>query len=131
VEAPKFGEEVSDFVRFNAPKPKPAEGNALRGVVLKVDRFGNLVTNITPADVPLLFQPQPPAFKIVIGKREITEMKPAYALGAPGEVFGILGSMGYLEIAANRGSAAQIVGVGKGSDVNVVVEGAAAAVNGQ
>src|SRR6266513_2460018 len=73
----KFGEEITDFVRFNAPKPKAVDANTLRGVVLKVDRFGNLVTNITPADAPLLFQPQPPHFKIVIGKREITEMKPA------------------------------------------------------
>ena len=39
--------------------------------------------------------------------------------------------MGYLEIAANRGSAAQIVGVGKGSDVSIVLEGAVAASNGQ
>ncbi len=131
VEAAKFGEEVEDFVRFNAPKPKPADGDSLRGVVLKVDRFGNLITNITPADAPLLFQSQPPAFKIVVGKREITEIKPAYASGTPGEVFGILGSMGYLEIAANRGSAAQIVGVGKGSDVSIVLEGAVAASNGQ
>jgi hypothetical protein len=39
--------------------------------------------------------------------------------------------MGYLEIAANRGSAFQIVGAGKGSDVSVVLEGAAAAGHGQ
>ena len=48
-----------------------------------------------------------------------------------GEVFGILGSMGYLEIAANRGAATQIVGVGKGTDVNIVMESSAAAANGQ
>jgi S-adenosyl-L-methionine hydrolase (adenosine-forming) len=131
VDPAKFGEEVDDFVRFNAPKPKPGERNTLRGVVLKVDRFGNLITNITPQDAPLLFQPQPPAFKILVGKREITEIRMNYAQGTPGEVFGILGSMGYLEIAANRGSAAQTVGAGKGSDVNVVLEGAAAAGNGQ
>jgi hypothetical protein len=39
--------------------------------------------------------------------------------------------MGYLEIAANRASAAQIIGSGKGSEVNIVLEGAAAASNGQ
>jgi len=98
--------------------------------VLKIDRFGNLVTNITPEDVPALFQEEPPAFKIMVGKREITEIKATYALGAPGEVFGILGSMGYLEIAANRGAATQILGVGKGSDVNILFEDAAAATNG-
>jgi S-adenosylmethionine hydrolase len=126
----KFGEEISDFVRFNAPKPKP-DGNTLRGVVLKVDRFGNLVTNITRQDVPLLFVEEPAPFKILVGKREITEIKMNYAQGAPGQVFGILGSMGYLEIAANRGSAAQLVGVGKGSDVNIVLKGAVAVGNGQ
>jgi S-adenosylmethionine hydrolase len=131
VDTEKFGEEIHDFVRFNAPKPKAAGGNTLRGVVLKVDRFGNLVTNITPEDAPMLFEAQPAPFKILIGKREITEIRLNYAEGAPGEVFGILGSMGYLEIAANRGSAAQALGVGKGSDVNVILEGAAAAGNAQ
>jgi len=46
-----------------------------------------------------------------------------YAEGAPGEVFGILGSMGFLEVATNRGSAYQMLGAGKGSEVNVVMEG--------
>jgi S-adenosylmethionine hydrolase len=58
-------------------------------------------------------------------------MRMNYAEGAPGEVFGILGSMGYLEIAANRGAAVQITGAGKGSEVNVVLEGVVAAGNGQ
>ena len=131
VEAAKFGEEITDFVRFNAPKPKPVDAQTLRGVVLKVDRFGNMVTNFTPQDVPALFQAEPLAFKIVVGKREITEIHSSYAEGAPNTVFGILGSMGYLEIAANRGAAAQIIGVGKGSEVNIVLEGATAAANGQ
>jgi len=131
VDPAKFGEEVTDFVRFSAPKPKAVNESTLRGVVLKVDRFGNLITNITPQDAPMLFTEEPTAFKIVVGKREITEIKSAYALGAPGEVFGILGSMGYLEIAANRGAAAQLMGVSKGTDVNIVLGEAAAAGNGQ
>ena len=131
VDHEKFGDEITDFVRFNAPRPKVIDPKTIRGVVLKVDRFGNLVTNITPQDVPLLFQPEPPVFKIVVGKSEVTGMKTNYAEGAPGEVFGILGSMGYLEIAANRGAAAQLVTAGKGTEVNVVLEGAAAVGNRQ
>jgi S-adenosylmethionine hydrolase len=130
VDPEKFGEEVTDFVRFNAPKPKPVNESTLRGVVLKADRFGNLITNITPEDAPMLFTQPAAAFKIVVGKREVTEIKTSYAEGAPGEVFGILGSMGYLEIAANRTSAAQLLGVGKGTDVNLVLGEAAAAGNG-
>ena len=131
VDSAKFGDEISDYIRFNAPKPKPVDGNTLRGVILKVDRFGNLVTNFTPQDVPAIFGATPPSFKIVVGKSEVTEIHANYAEGAPNTVFGILGSMGYLEIAANRAAAAQIVGVGKGSEVTIVLEGAAAAVNGQ
>ena len=53
VDSQKFGEEVEEYVRFNAPKPKAVDENRLRGVVLKVDRFGNLITNITPQDAPM------------------------------------------------------------------------------
>ncbi len=130
VDSLKFGEEVEDYVRFSAPKPKAVDENRLRGVVLKVDRFGNLITNITPQDAPLLLGAETKAFKIVIGTREITEVHNAYAEGAPGEVFGILGSMGFLEIAANRGAAAQLTGAGKGSDVTIVLGEAAAAGKG-
>jgi len=131
VDHEKFGEEITDFVRFNAPRPKPTDANTIRGVVLRVDRFGNLITNFAPQDAPALFQQMPPAFKIIVGKREISVMRSNYAEGAPGEVFGILGSMGYLEIVANRSSAAQLVGSGKGTEVQLILEGATAATNGQ
>ncbi len=127
VESQKFGDEIEDYVRFNAPKPKAVDQNRIRGVVLKVDRFGNLITNITPQDVPVLFGDGAKAFKIKVGSREITEMHNAYAEGAPGEVFGVLGSMGFLEIAANRGAAAQLTGAGKGADVSIILGEAAAA----
>ena len=125
VDSHKFGDEIEDYVKFAAPKPKPAGENKIRGVVLKIDRFGNLVTNVTAADVPALFAAKPGAFKIVVGSREITDIRAAYAEGAPGEVFGILGSMGYLEIVANRAAAAQITGAGKGSEVSIILGAAA------
>jgi S-adenosylmethionine hydrolase len=130
VDSEKFGDEITDFVRFNAPKPKSVDG-ALRGVVLKVDRFGNLVTNITPQDAPMIFGADPAPFKISVGQHQITEIHSNYSEGSPGEVFGILGSMGYLEIAADRGSAAKIIGTGKGSEVKLSLPGTAAASSGK
>jgi S-adenosylmethionine hydrolase len=127
VEVSKFGEEITDFVRFAAPKPKKLNDKLTKGVILKADKFGNLITNIRPQDVPELFLDEPPEFKILVGKHEVTKMKKAYAQGTPGEVFGILGSMGYLEIATNRGAAARMLGADKGSDVGVLLEGGAAA----
>ena len=129
VDVQKFGDEIEDYVRFAAPKPKAVAENRLRGVVLRADRFGNLITNVTPEDVPALFAAQPGAFRIVVGSHEVTTIRGAYAEGEPGEVFGILGSMGYLEIVANRAAAAQLTGAGKGSEVSILL-GESAAGNG-
>jgi S-adenosyl-L-methionine hydrolase (adenosine-forming) len=125
VEADRFGEEITDYVRFSAPKPKSISERGFKGVVLKTDKFGNLITNITPKDIPQLFEPTPPPFRIVVGKAEITKMKTAYAQATPGEVFGILGSMGYLEISANRAAANRVAAADRGSDVSVVLGDAA------
>jgi len=122
VEGAKFGDEITDYIRFAAPKPKPVSDKLLKGVILKVDKFGNLITNITPADLPQLFAPDPPPFKVLIAKHEITKMTKSYSEGAPGEVFVVLNSGGFLEIACHRGSAAHIVGAGKGSDCGVLFE---------
>jgi len=131
VDSAKFGDEVSDYVRFNPPKPKLVDPKTIRGIVLKVDRFGNLITNFTPQDIPWLVQANPSAFRLTVGKCEVTEIRTNYAEGMPGQVFGILGSMGYLEIAANRASAAQLASAAKGTEVNIMSEGAVAASNGK
>ncbi len=118
-----FGDEVTDYVRFAAPRPKPADERTLRGIVLKVDRFGNLITNIAPQDAPALAASNASGFKITVaGKGPITRICASYAEGTPGEAFGVWGSMGLLEIAANRGSAAQLIGAGKGAEVNVTMD---------
>ena len=127
VDPAKFGDEITDYVRFAAPQVKVAPDRSLRGIVLKIDRFGNLVTNIRPSDAPQIFGENPPPFRITAGKHEITEICTHYAQGAPGKAFAILGSMGYLEISANRGTAAKLLGLGKGAEVALWLEGAAAA----
>src|SRR5215470_4575393 len=40
-----LGRPVSDIVRLDMPAPE-SSGDTIRGVVVRVDRFGNLVTNI-------------------------------------------------------------------------------------
>ncbi len=125
VDSHKFGDEIEDYVKFAAPKPKATEKGRMRAVVLKVDRFGNLITNLTPQDAPAIFAPGA-KFKITVGNKEITRICQFYAEGKPGEVFGIIGSMGFLEIVANRGAASQLSGAGKGAEVSIFLGAAAA-----
>jgi S-adenosyl-L-methionine hydrolase (adenosine-forming) len=118
VEPNKFGEPVEDYVRFTAPRARAGEANQVKGIVLKVDKFGSLITNLTPADVPEIFGGE---FKMNVGNATITKLASNYAEGAKGEVFAILGSGGLLEISVNKGSAAQAAGAGKGSEVVVTM----------
>ena len=120
VEVSKLGDEITDYVRFLAPKPKASGPNAWKGVVLKIDKFGNIITNISPIDIPQLFQPAA-AFKITVGKAEATQLRSSYVEGDQGEVFAIIGSTGFLEICANKSPASRLAGVGKGNEVVVTV----------
>jgi S-adenosylmethionine hydrolase len=55
--------------------------------------------------------------KIRVGQSEVAAIRGAYGEGQPGEVFGVLNSMGLLEIACNRGSAAHVTRAGRGAEV--------------
>lgn len=123
VDTVKFGDEITDFVRFAAPKPKPAGANAWKGIVLKTDKFGNLVTNISPRDIPQIFDGSSKAFKLAVGKAEVSKLCASYAEGGQGELFAILGSTGFLEISANKGAASRLAGADKGSEVAITIAG--------
>ena len=112
-----FGEIITDFVRFTLPKAKPA-GNAVKGVVLRVDSFGNLVTNLTADDVPAAAAASG-VIKLAVNGKEVRKFSRTFALGDPGEPIALLGSAGYLEIAINRGNAARTLGANRGTEVTL------------
>jgi S-adenosyl-L-methionine hydrolase (adenosine-forming) len=123
VDAIKFGEEITDYTRFAAPRPKAAGPHLWKGVVLKTDKFGNLITNFTPKDVPEVFDGSARGFRIAVGKAEVTKLCTSYSAGNAGEIFAILGSAGFLEISANKGAASRLTGADRGSEVSLSLGG--------
>ena len=61
----EFGPEISDYVRLPLPAVERIGENSLRGVVLKVDKFGNLITNLGEQEVPALFATTAPKLQVV------------------------------------------------------------------
>ncbi len=116
-QTPSFGEEITDYVRFSLPKPKPA-GGALKGVVLRVDHFGNLMTNFAVEDLPpgILAGGK---FTLRVGNKEVRQLVQTYAQGNSGEPFAILGSSGFLEISVNKGNAARALEAQRGAEVTM------------
>ena len=121
VAPPEFGPEISDYVRLQRPDVERIGDNNLRGEVLRVDKFGNLITNISAQAAPALFGASPPAFSLLIAGQTITRLCASYAEGGEDEVFAIVGSSGYLEIAAKRASAAEKLAAGVGTPVGVSI----------
>ena len=120
VDPSEFGPEISDYVRFPLRQVEHVSANSLRGEVMKVDKFGNLITNISEIDAPGLFV-EAPAVSILIAGQTIARVCRSYAEGAGDELFGIVGSSGYLEIAARQASAAEKLGADVGTPVGVVL----------
>jgi hypothetical protein len=87
-------------------------------MVLRVDHFGNLITNLTATEMPPLTSADA-KFTIRAGNGEITKIVPTFAKGEPGEAVGIIGSSGYLEISVNKGQASRMLGAGRGAEVTV------------
>jgi S-adenosylmethionine hydrolase len=109
-----FGPRLQSYRKRDFPKIRRTE-RGVRGTILYVDKFGNLMTNI----------PARPALKrgvLRIGKREIRRFQTSYTSGRPGEPFVIANSLGLLEVAAASGSAAEILGAGRGRTVDVFLK---------
>ena len=110
-----MGEEITDFKRFLMPRPKEGDGG-LRGVVLKVDSFGNLITNFRAEDLSPESMERG-ELKLQVGNHSITRLVPTFAQGNAGEAVAYIGSSGYLEVAVNKGSASKTLAIGRGTPV--------------
>jgi hypothetical protein len=114
----RFGKRIRDYARLESLEPRKLRGQTWRGVVLKVDRFGNLITSFHVRQFPDV-KTNPVEFRA--GRRRIRRLALTYADTRPGELFALVGSSGYLEIAANQLSAAQALGIRAGDPVELEV----------
>jgi S-adenosyl-L-methionine hydrolase (adenosine-forming) len=114
-QAASMGDEITDHKQFAMPKPKAADGG-LKGVVLRVDSFGNLITNFRPEDLPASAV-ENGAVQFQIGSQTVSRLVDTFANGSPGELFAYIGSNGFVEFAVNRGNASKTLGAGRGVPV--------------
>ena len=104
IDPSSLGPRISDPVRLSTSRNPQ---------VIHIDHFGNLITNITRDSY------KEGATLVVNGKR-IGAFRNFFgeAVGEAGEPFAIWGSAGFLEIAVNGRSAAEILGVNRGDEIH-------------
>jgi S-adenosylmethionine hydrolase len=110
-----FGEVITDFARFALPRPKTQDGT-MRGAVLRVDHFGNLITNFTLEDLPETMR-RPGAIKFSVAGKPVNQFVETFAKGPAGEAVALVGSTGFIEIAVNKGNAARVLAAARGAEV--------------
>ena len=110
----RMGKIVTDYVRPPFERPRQTGARTWTGQVLKVDHFGNVITNFHAVDFPALEQ-------MTIGRAKARRLVRSYAEARAGELVAIAGSSGYLEVSLNQGSAAKKVGCQSGEACHIRV----------
>ena len=107
VRAETFGSAIESLIQLDVPEPIHNPDGSIEGVILKSDRFGNLLTNLASGDVPA----DRTNLAIEFESLRITRFCRYYAEAPKGDLFAIVGSSGLLEIATNCGSAEELSGI--------------------
>ena len=111
-----LGRTLTDFHRLDIPVPE-LTATALRGAVLAVDRFGNLVTNIDRKTFEAFAKHG--EFRILAGGAPVGRLVSTYAEIQSEEVCALFGSSDHLELAANAVSAAERLGLSRYAAVEI------------
>jgi hypothetical protein len=111
----ELGPPLIDPVCLVEPEPVRTDGGWLVAEVVYVDRFGNLVTNLSPGNWEQL---EPADIRVVVGDIGVPFVR-TYSDAAVGELLALIGSSGYLEIAVRTGRASDVLDAGIGTAVKV------------
>jgi S-adenosyl-L-methionine hydrolase (adenosine-forming) len=110
-----LGRPAPDFHHLDIPVPT-VDDSSISGTVLRVDRFGNVVTNIDRRTFESVVKSG--QMEVSTGSQSIGRLVATYADIQPGEVCALFGSTDHLELAANSESAAERLQLARGSAVS-------------
>jgi S-adenosyl-L-methionine hydrolase (adenosine-forming) len=111
-----LGKSISDHHVLELPQLVVGDAELI-GEVVRVDRFGNLITNIDRRAFEQFANHQPIA--VEAGGKEIPRIVATYAEAPAGELCALFGSTDHLEVAINAGDAAALLGLGRVAPVKV------------
>jgi S-adenosyl-L-methionine hydrolase (adenosine-forming) len=116
----QMGTRINDPVEITVPSPY-IKDETLHGEVMRVDNFGNLITNIRKQRLEDFLTNSDPA--IYAGDLEIRKLCHTYSDAEEGAPLAMINSSGLLEIAVNLGRASEYAGINRdeliGTEVRV------------
>jgi hypothetical protein len=113
----RLGPQPVQYKMLDLPGVREEE-SGISGQVLYVDRFGNLITNLTDTFIRKRYDALD-RVRVQCNGKDCGPLRNSYAAAEKGEPLAIINSMGLLEIAVNRGAASAALGVRVGAPVRV------------
>lgn len=116
-----MGTRLRSMKRIRLPSPSIMRGKGVRGRIVYVDRFGNLITNIDE-DCIRRALPRTGTRGLVVtcAARRIRGLSECYSDAPPGVAVALFGSYALMEIAIRNGDASSVLGLERGDEVTVV-----------
>lgn len=115
-----LGPSIDDPIRLEIPPPLRT-ATRLSGRVAHVDRYGNLITDLPSAWLPLETEFRA-TFGVAGNITSVTRRVRCYTELAPGEAGLLEGSLGTIELALRGASLAETWGVGRGDRIEIELE---------
>jgi S-adenosyl-L-methionine hydrolase (adenosine-forming) len=111
-----LGKSIANFHSLELPRPA-VTATEITGEVVRVDRFGNLITNIDRKTFAHFAATG--AIAVEVGGSAVPRIVATYAEAPAGELCALFGSTDHLEVAINAGDAAATLRLGHGAVARV------------
>lgn len=114
----RFGDEIDDFMQIDIPKPQIIDNNAIKGVILYIDRFGNAITNID--ETTLKISNNVLSGSVVFREQEIS-LTDCYGHSYDNTPSALINSSGMLELFIKEGSIAERYSIKESEPVTLIL----------
>lgn len=122
IEADNFGDKIDDYIKLEIPEVKRIGGKILKGRVMHIDNYGNIITNISRnVFLNTASKNKGKNPKVIIAGKEFKEYRKSYA-GAQNELFFLIGGTDHIEIASSQASAQDLLNLEYGKEVGIMFD---------
>jgi len=114
-----LGKPMTSFKKMLNRQVK-ATRRIIAGHVMKIDNYGNLITNILKQDFDILSKGK--SYTIQFGGEKSRRIQTDYHQVEQGDCFALFNSLGLLEIGINKGNGSELLGLQYDSPINITFE---------
>lgn len=115
----KLGIPKPDYLRMVGREMR-INKNQIIGHVIRVDHYGNLITNISQEAFVKVKQDN--GFTILIGREQFRRLNHSINETGSGDCYVMFNSMGLMEVGINKGNASELLGLQFDSPIKIVFE---------